>query len=239
MLPQPPPNAPAPPPSEAALRSQKWWKWMLAVGIGSVLISVLAGLTSPLVVRSRKKADLTEAVSNARQIGLALFEFETSYGAFPNAQTAKAVKEATLSTLPLGSSTSNDYFRQLIAAEICQSEMMFYARSARTKKADNVFTGSEALKKGECAFAYIAGLTLKHPPETPIAVFPLVPGKRAFDKKLCDKHFSGRAVILHIDNSVMSHPVDASGRVWINGKDLFDPSQPFWGGKAPDVKWPE
>lgn len=29
--------------------------------------------------------------------------------------------------------------------------------------------------------------------------------------------------------------VDQSGRVYL----LFDSSQPFWGGKVPDVKWPE
>jgi hypothetical protein len=75
------------------------------------------------------------------------------------------------------------------------------------------------LAKGECAFAYIAGLTSTHSPKAPIVVFTLVPGKRIFDKKYCDKHYGGR--------------------VWIDGKDIFDPGQPFWGGTAPDVKWPE
>ena len=44
-----------------------------------VIIAALAGLTAPMVIRQRKKADQTEAVSNARQIGLALFEFENEY----------------------------------------------------------------------------------------------------------------------------------------------------------------
>jgi hypothetical protein len=73
MLPQPPPDAPPPPPSEAALRSQKWWNWMLNVGFGSILLLTIAGLTTPMVIRSSKKSDLTEAISNARQIGLALY----------------------------------------------------------------------------------------------------------------------------------------------------------------------
>jgi hypothetical protein len=239
MLPQPPPDAPAPPPSEAALRSIRWRNWIVGLGIGSILLWVLAGLTQPMVIRSRKKSDLTEAINNARQIGLALFEFEAAYGGFPNDQTAREVKAATLSGLNLGSSSSNDYFRQLFAAEICQGESMFYARSPQTSKPDNIFTGSEALKKRECAFAYIPGITTKHPPGTPIVVFPLISGKLTFDKKLCDKHYSGKAVILRLDTSVTTAPVDASGRVWFNGKDLFDPSQPFWGGKAPVVKWPE
>jgi hypothetical protein len=161
------------------------------------------------------------------------------YGSFPNDETAKEVKAATFSTLPLGSKTSNDYFRQLIAAGMCQSEMPFYARMSHNNKPDNRMTGTEALKKGECAFAYIAGLDAKGNPARPIVVFPLEPGKRTFDKKLCDKYYDGKAVILRLDNSVTSVPVDTSGRGWMNGKDLFDPSQPFWGGKAPDVKWPE
>lgn len=70
-------------------------------------------------------------------------------------------------------------------------------------------------------------------------VTPLVPGKRLFDTKSSRKYFSGKAIILHAENSVRSYPVDSSGHVWIDGKSLFDPSQPFWDGKVPDVKWPE
>ena len=67
----------------------------------------------------------------------------------------------------------------------------------------------------------------------------MVPGKLLFDYKLCKKYYSGFAVSLRLDNSVTRYPVDKSGRVWIDGKDLFDPTQPFWNGKVPDVKWPE
>lgn len=76
-------------------------------------------------------------------------------------------------------------------------------------------------------------------PRTPLVLTPLVPGKRLFDTKSSRKYFSGKAIILHADNSVCSYPVDSSGHVWIDGKILFDPSQPFWDGKEPDVKWPE
>ena len=58
-----------------------------------VIIAALAGLTAPMVIRQRKKADQTEAVSNARQIGFALFEFETAYGSFPDATTGPTVIE--------------------------------------------------------------------------------------------------------------------------------------------------
>lgn len=228
-----------PPPSEAALRSQKWWRWILGVGIGLILFLLLVWMTTPVVIRAKKKSDLTEAVSNLRQIGLALFEFDADYGRFPDSSTAIDVKDATLTSLALGTTSSNDYFRQLIASEICQKEFIFYARTPTSKKPDNVFDGSNALEKGECAFAYIAGLSWNSMTETPVVVLPLVPGKKLFDTKVSQRYYDGKAVILRVDNRVIVLPIDKSGHVWLNGKDLFDPSQPFWGGKAPDVKWPE
>jgi type II secretory pathway pseudopilin PulG len=241
MLPQPPPNVPAPPPSEAALSSQKRWNSLVSLGVFSIVVLLLLALTAPLTIRAHKKADLTEAISNARQIGLALYEFEQAYGRFPDESTIPQVKEIDpANTSPLGKSSSNDFFRQLIAAEIVQSEFWFYSNASGSRKPDNVINGAKALEKRECAFAYVSGLTTAgNPAGTPIVLFPMVPGKLLFDYKLCKKHYNGSAVILRLDNSVTSYPVDKSGRVWIDGKDLFDPTQPFWNGKVPDVKWPE
>lgn len=50
------------------------------VGTAIVVIAMLAGLTAPMVIRQRKKADQTEAVGNARQIGLVLLDFQYDYG---------------------------------------------------------------------------------------------------------------------------------------------------------------
>lgn len=59
----------------------------LIFGYGSLamipVIAMIAGLTAPLVLRQRHKADLAECVSNVRQIGLALMEYENEYGAVP------------------------------------------------------------------------------------------------------------------------------------------------------------
>ena len=220
--------------------SKRSWRWILGWAIALILLLLLAGLSAPLVLRCRKKAEQTEAVSNARQIGLALFEFEKHYGRYPDDSTAGLVREATSTSLKLGFATSNDCFRQLIASEIMQSEIPFYAKTTSSRRPDNVFSGSHALEKGEVAFAYIAGLSsAKAHPRAPLVLTPLVPGKRLFDIKSSKKYFNGKAIILHADNSVRSYPVDSSGHVWIDGKNLFDPSQPFWGGKVPDVKWPE
>ena len=135
MLPQPPPNAPAPPPSRAALRSRKRWNalvspWGIFDGSGPIDRNRAFSHSS-----QQERADLTEAVSNARQIGLALYEFEQAYGRFPDESTIPRVKEIDpANTIPLGKSSSNDFFRQLIAAEIAQSEMMFYGNALREPK---------------------------------------------------------------------------------------------------------
>jgi len=235
MLPQPPPDAPLPPPSEAAIRSQQRRDWILIVGLLSVLC-VIAIASAPLFIRQRKCRGVTEAVSNARQVGLALMEFESEYGSFPDDSTRQLVQERNPgNTIPLGTSSSNDYFRQLIAAEMTTSEVMFYARTPGTHKPDNVMTGKRALEKGECGFAYVYGLSSAGNPNRPLVLYPVVPGKLLFNRKLHD----GTMVMLKMDNSVTSLPIDKSGRAIFNGKDLFDPSQPFWGGKVPVVKWPE
>ena len=235
-LPQPPPNAPPPPPSEAVLRSRKWRNWIYGVGILSVLIVLVGIALSPTVFRSRKKTDITEAISNLRQVGLALMEFESEYGSFPDDSTQQLVQNRNPgNTIPLGTASSNDYFRQLIAAGIAPTEVMFYAKTPGSHKPDNIMTGNHALEKGECGFAYVFGLSPAGNPNRPLVLYPVVPGKSLFDPKIYD----GKIMILKMDNSVTSYPVDKSGHVKINGKDLFDPSQPFWNGKVPVVKWPE
>ncbi|HEX7261614.1 MAG TPA: hypothetical protein VF258_07335, partial [Luteolibacter sp.] len=128
-----------------------------------------------------KKADQTEAVNNARQIGIALFDFESEYGKFPDATTIAAVQKKTGSLLPLGTKSSNDFFRQLIASDLVQSEAMFYAKTAGSRKPDNIYTTGEALKKGECAFTYFLGAMTMDNPHRPLVVTPMIPGTDRFD----------------------------------------------------------
>lgn len=200
------------------------------------------GFIVPVVIHSAYKgADRTQTISNAKQIGVALYSFAEDYGTHPSADTvAKVRADHPGATAPMGTATSNDFFRQLIVAECIDQERLFHAMANGVRKPDNVMTGAEMLAKGECGFSYIAGLSFPNaPPQTPVLMTPLIPGKRLFDYKLSRKHYGGKAVILLHDNSVLSLPVDKSGRVHFHGKDLFDPTQPFWNGRPPDVKWPE
>lgn len=205
------------------------------IGFFLIFISLLAGLTAPLIIRQRKKADQVEAINNARSFGLALFEFKAEYGSYPDDSTAEAVATATESEKITGNS-SNARFRQLIRAGISQSETVFYAKSAGTHKPDNVFDGDHALAKGECGFAYVGNLLTTDETPRPLAMAPFVPGTDLFDPAPYD----GKAVILWTDGSVKSINIKrGTGHVIFEGKDLLDPAHPVWGGKPPVLALPE
>jgi prepilin-type N-terminal cleavage/methylation domain-containing protein len=197
-----------------------------------VIIAALAGLTAPMVIRQRKKADQTEAVNNARQIGMALFEFENEYGTFPDDDTATAVKDATDTTLVSGA-LANDRFRQLIRAGIAQSEAMFYAKTAFTQKPDGILDqDTKALSKGEVGFGILMdatkGLSAAGNPSRPIIAAPF---KVAMDGTFDSDFYDGKAVILKLDNSVTSLPiVKTTGNVKINGKIMTETgADTVWG----------
>ena len=197
--------------------------------------ALLVFVTWPIIAKQRKAADLTTAASNLRALHLSLHDFESSYGRFPDASTISSVKSATSTTLSLGTTTSNDYFRQIIAAGN-KAEIIFWAKSATTTgKPDNNITGPHALEKGECAYTYVAGLSSRDDSSSPIAMAPMIPGTSSFDPN----PYRDRAAVLRIDGSVKAEGIDPRGEVIIRGKNLFDPSQPYWSGKAPDLKWPE
>lgn len=175
------------------------------------------------------KAIQAYAISHLRQIGLAMFEFETEYGSFPSEDTAALVKEATGTKLKLGAATANDCFLQLIAAGILDTDRIFSVTPR--PKADEP-KQPDLLEK--CTFSYLAGMTAAGNPSRPLVVGPLVNGETTFDPQV----LGGRAVVLCVDNSVRAFPIEEDGRVLINGLDIFDPAQPFWGGEVPPILWP-
>lgn len=186
--------------------------------------------------RRRHRADQTEAVNNARQIGMALFEFQEQFGHMPDAGTVEQVRQKFPTDLKLGTKSSNELFRQLVVSGIARSEPMFFARISGTHKPDGIITGASALAKGECGFTYFAGASKDCNPSRPVLVTPLIPGTDRFDPK----PFDGKAVMLKADNSVTSLPiVKATGRVMVDGHDLMDPANPIWGGKPPVIARPE
>jgi hypothetical protein len=205
--------------------------WLGAVSIALILLSTLV---LPVIFKTKGPHYVSEPLSNLRQIGLNLLAFEEEYGRFPDASTIPAVQATTGTTLALGSSSSNQLFRQLLAT-VGKSEKIYWAHTPATPRKPDDILGADALAPGECAFAYIAGLTSAADPVTPILMTPMIPGTWKFDPK----PFKGKAVVYFLDNSAIPLPIDKNGDVILNGMNLFDPRQPFWRGKAPDIKYPE
>ena len=226
-----------PPNPELVNRQPKWFKPVLKGAIVSsvLFVIVLLIIGPPLLRPTHRRADQTEAISNARQIGLALFEFESEYGAYPNTTTKALVEKEHGTAIDLTGSSSNALFRQLFAAQITQSEQMFYAKTKDSKRPDGDITPGHLLEPGENAFSYITGLTTADDPATPIALTPLIAGTKKFDPK----PFKGRAVVLFVDNSVRSYDIAKDGHIYDKGINLLSPKHPVWKGKAPDIRYPE
>jgi hypothetical protein len=239
MLTQPPPDAPAPPPSAHAIRSRWKWRALWIVGSFSILVLMLVAVWE--IREQRLNAHRVQAISNLRSLSLSFLEFEAEYGCCPDASTVALVNDNTGSKLPPECKTSNDYFRQLFATGITRSESLFYAAIPGCHEPDNVFSGSaDALAKGEVGYSYIVGASSAGHPKRPLVVTPLVSGTNRFDPK----PFGGYAVILPVDGSITRggpfHPINQNGEVIdSSGKHILDPANPIWGGVKPVIAWPD
>jgi prepilin-type N-terminal cleavage/methylation domain-containing protein len=209
-----------------------------------VIIASLAALSAPMIMRQVKKAAQTEAISNSKQIGLAMFEFENDYGSFPSAATLEDVEESFPDAVVKGAAggDSNGYFKQLFQCGITQSEEMFYAKARGTKKPDgDISSSTEALAEREVGFGYLMdgdeGLSTAGNPSRVITVTPLAADGTNFDAD----PFDGKAIALKIDQSVSALNIRAavgssSGPAMIGGKDLMVAD--FWGDITPAIKPP-
>ena len=205
---------------------------------GISILVLLLFLSGPVLFRS-PAANRLEAMNNIRQAGIALAEFESEYGRYPDASTIPAVQADTGTPLAMGDGSSNQLFRQMIATGL-KSEKPFWAKTAVSpRKPDEIsHVPGKALQPGEVGFTYITGLSSKSHPETPVLLTPVIPGTFTFDPE----PLKGYAVVLHVNGAVMSYPIDrVSKRVIFGpgGMDIFDPRQPFWSGKKPEIRWPE
>lgn len=178
--------------------------------------------------RARLEKTRFIAASNLRQIGLAMMEFDTHFGEFPNAGTAAMVKKSGKTKSEVKGTTANDCFYQLMAAGIVERNFFTFEEPAAELEAI-----PDKLEK--CIYSYLSGMSSGGHPGRPLVVAPLVKGKTIFDPNV----LGGKAVVLRVDCSVQTLPIEKDGRVLLDGKDLFDPAQPFWNGKVPPVKWPE
>lgn len=201
------------------------------------LLIVLTILATPLHAQNnpRERANLAAALNDARIIGMTLLEFDADYGSPPSDKTRAAVEAAASLKLPEDDKTSDALFRQLFAATIIQNEAFFSARVPGAVRGGEQNNPAEALGKGKNAFGYIAGMSFTDNPQRPIVLAPFVPGTHKFDPK----PFGGKAVVLKLDLSVVSLPIEDDGTVQIDGQDILSKDHPLWNGKAPDLRLPD
>jgi prepilin-type N-terminal cleavage/methylation domain-containing protein len=209
-----------------------------------VIIAALAGLSAPMILRQRKAADRTQAINNAKQLGLALLEFDQEYGSYPDNDTAETVAESTGTDLNLSGNNSNDYLRQLIAFGI-QSEEIFFTKCAYTRKPDNVIQGAKALEPGEVGFGYImldstTGQNTSGNPGRPVLATPLLDAQT--DWTFDPDPYGGKAVILKLDNSATALQIrDSDKKISVgNGRTIEQTGdESVWGTSTnPVIKAP-
>jgi hypothetical protein len=204
----------------------------------AIVIGALWVLSMPVTSNGpgRKVVERREAMNHGNYLWFALLNHRERYGSFPNEETMKKITEEK-GIAPFALVSSNDYFRLLVAGGL-ESEKEGYCRnpSLPTHKPDNVISPlDQAFEKGEVGFAYVAGLSVDSPGDTPLLVAPLIPGTSQFDPNA----FDGHAVVIFVDGTAKIIPIrQDTGLVMIRGKMLFDPSAPYWNGKVPDVKYP-
>ena len=220
------------------------WNWLMVLALLVVTV-VLIGLTSPLVLRSSKASERTQAINNARQVGIALVEFDREFGSFPDNGTMEAVAESIGYEHGSSGNNSNDYFRQLVAFGV-QSEEIFFAKTAYTHEPDGIIRGSRALAPGEVGFGYVmldatTGQNTSGNPGRPVLATPLLDARTDWSFDPGPHH--GRAVVLRLDGSASVLPIrDHDQRVSVGkGRTMGENGdETVWGtGVNPVIKAPD
>jgi prepilin-type N-terminal cleavage/methylation domain-containing protein len=206
------------------------------------IIAALAALSAPMIINQIKRADRTEAISNARQIGIAFFSFQEEYSSLPDADTQTTVEENNEdSDITASTDSANGYFRQLFISGITSSESMFFAKTGLSKKGDGALA-EKTLEAGENAYGYIMnqdqGLTTGGNASRITAVTPLDDSGSKFNLD----PFDSKAVCLKMDNSAVALTINSSGEVVLGGgKKLLDTGAgTIWGtSTTPQIVAPE
>jgi hypothetical protein len=212
----------------------------LQVGLG---IFIVLGLIASFLLwqnnvetRRAKSRAFVRSVNNARQIGLALMEFENDYGSFPDEKTASMVtKNDPRHGFDLSGISSNALFRQLFAAGLAQTEQIFHAQVPGVRRPDDDISPGKALEKGEVGFAIITSLSSAGNPARPAVLAPLIPGTKRFDPR----PFGGDAILLRIDNSARRYKIHEDGHIYEKGIDILSQKHPMWGGVSFKIHYPE
>jgi hypothetical protein len=202
-----------------------------------IVVAVIGNYSWPIISKQRLAANRTYSLNSLIGLGLALQEFHSEYGVFPDESTAATVKSATETPLDLTGNSSNRIFRQLIATG-CRTEDVFYTPRPGFRRGDDHFEDdAHALAPGENGFAYMTSDNSNEwDSPTILALAPLIQGTTHCDPQ----PFGAKAVILRLDNSVSALPIRPDGQVSAGeGRTIFDPGQLYWKGHPPVIHWCE
>ncbi len=202
------------------------------------IIAALAAMATPVVMKQQKKAAMTQATNNAKQIFLLLFDFDQEFGQFPDSDDSAGLGSTGTST--------NAIMRQLFIGGYTKSEEIFYAKSKISKKPDGDIGNAtakfpRALEKGECGFLYIDNQSTGDNSARPILAAPLKNNTSVeFDKDM----YGGKAMALRIDGSVQQYRIqdsDSKAVTKIGNKqvDIFSTQNPVWDDTTIKPRYPE
>lgn len=182
------------------------------------IIAILAGIALPVFSSVKVKGDQTKALSNAKQIGLALRLYAgDNNGSYPQYTLSSGQPTSTLVT------TSNDAFCQLFPTYV-QSEQIFYlGKSAWTpNKPDDVIDNptvspsNDTLKTGENEWAYVLGLNDSSNPSVPLIADGFAQGAELTHVYVKDSTLKGgvwkglNAIVIRADSSGAVEKVDST-----------------------------
>ena len=205
------------------------------------IIAALAGFATPLVLKQMKKADMATATHNAKQLHLALFDFDQDYGFFPD--------QADSAQLGSGGTSANAALKQLFINGSIESEENFYAKTSFSKLPDgDVGTDPQytnAIDRGEVGFLYIDDQSTSKNSARPLLAAPLRSSGGAPTSMLFDKDtYGGKMMVLRIDGSVKQYKINKSSdtaEIIVNNQkvDMFSTQNKVWDNTVPTPLYPE
>ncbi len=179
------------------------------------IIAILASLALPAFVGVMEKAQQSKAMSNAKQIGLALKNFAIDYnGSYP--RYTDPIKKTGDPT------TSNEILKTLIPDYLADEQVFSVPKSKWSKPGPdgNITTDAEKLKLGENAWFYLAGLNDTSNSRWPIVVSAPKTGSESDPLFVSNDAIEGgvwkgkKVVVLRCDGSSnIEVTVDPTGKV--------------------------
>jgi type II secretory pathway pseudopilin PulG len=200
---------------------------VLVVGV----IAILAMLATPQIMRAQQRAKMAQALNNMKQAKLAMDMFAMDNdGVYPNLET----HEFYLDGQPQPT-TSNEFFRQLIASGNITSQEIFWVNGADVCNADppanlppSIIENDPSLilQKGECGLAYVLDQENTDNPSRPLLMTAFMAGTDRFDPDLYDNKVN----ILRIDGSAKPERLNPGGRVLDGNRDDLLRDSEVWNG---------